>query len=337
MAKLAHSLPWIGAFLLGAIAPAIIVAIVFGSLDTLPLAFGVTLGHAVFLGTPTILVYRAKRWTRFLEACGGGFLIGALPIGILALPMSPTMRTNASVGGVQTMIDGVATAAGWVQYFELLSGLGACGAVGGATFWLILRLCGVLAPDRAASSPSRPRQIRVGAAIAGTAILLTAAIWSIPSLTKDRSCHNMFRDGKTSVGPKVMLDLEIPPSEMPRLVSLLQAFGMQHAMALQSAGGYPSSLDVKWIDLCTEDGFNLTARRMPSGSNGKQNLVLIGIYALRGDTEWAPAGREVMIALDAEWPGKAQVRETQDTHQKLIPMPDALAAFDDGAAAHPGK
>src|SRR6266700_663011 len=103
----ATMLPWIAAVLLGALAPALVVAGLSANLMLLPLAFAVTLGHSVVLGLPAALFCRAKRWTRFSAAIVGALLIGAIPVGIFGWPMHPSWRTSASVDGVPTIIDGV--------------------------------------------------------------------------------------------------------------------------------------------------------------------------------------------------------------------------------------
>ncbi|GAB2530675.1 hypothetical protein GCM10008940_35230 [Microbulbifer agarilyticus] len=46
------------------------------------------------------------------------------------------LKTNASVNGVVTMIDGTPTTAGWIQFIEGVTFLGGCGLVGALAFWL---------------------------------------------------------------------------------------------------------------------------------------------------------------------------------------------------------
>jgi hypothetical protein len=58
---------------------------------------------------------------------------------VLALPYANS-RASAVIDGVQTMIEGVPTLAGWLQYLEGVFFFGACGACGGLFFWFSLRI-----------------------------------------------------------------------------------------------------------------------------------------------------------------------------------------------------
>ena len=68
-----------------------------------------------------------------------GFAVGALPAGVLTWPMQhPELHTSALVDGVQTIINGVIIAAGWVSYVRPLIYFGSFGALGGFAFWVAL-------------------------------------------------------------------------------------------------------------------------------------------------------------------------------------------------------
>jgi hypothetical protein len=55
-------LPWVAAVLFGALAPALVVAGLSENIYVLPLAFTITLGHALILGLPVSFC---------IERCGG--------------------------------------------------------------------------------------------------------------------------------------------------------------------------------------------------------------------------------------------------------------------------
>lgn len=126
-------MPWIGATLLGAIVPATIVSIVITwqgppvvMLPALLLAFVVTLGHTLILGLPVALLYHAKRWHQPELADATGFLIGAVPIGLVL------------------SAHGIEDPAGWPGFLRLIGVCGALGAAGALAFWLTLRRAGAL-------------------------------------------------------------------------------------------------------------------------------------------------------------------------------------------------
>ena len=126
--------PWIAAILLAALAPALIVTGLSASLGILPIAFGIALGHAIVLGLPAALFYRAKQWRRLSAAVLGAALIGVVPVGLFAWPLSPGSKTSASADGVATIIDGILTLAGWLGYLKVLGMCGASGRRAGLSF-----------------------------------------------------------------------------------------------------------------------------------------------------------------------------------------------------------
>ena len=89
------------------------------------------------LGLPAYFLLRRFNIIRWWSTLSVGFILGAIPMAIFTWPLKyPEMKTSASVNGVQTMIDGVPTVAGWLQFIEGVSFLGACGMVGAFAFWL---------------------------------------------------------------------------------------------------------------------------------------------------------------------------------------------------------
>jgi hypothetical protein len=150
--------PWVAATLFGALAPALIYAGLEQDVRVLPLAFIVTLAHAVILGLPVALLYRAKRWTRLSAVLVGAILIGIIPQSFFA------------------------TATRILQSVVIT---GALGAVGGFMFWLTLKSCGLLALSDGGATKSTPTQRRIGAALAGAAVLASLAVAAIPSFTRE--------------------------------------------------------------------------------------------------------------------------------------------------------
>jgi hypothetical protein len=135
---------WIAATLLGAIVPAVLVAVALGSVGIFAPAFALTLGHAVVLGLPAALLYRRLNWRSPAYALAGGLVIGAVPAGLYFWPVDPRHGTNAWSGTTQTLLDGVPTWAGWVEYLQMLGGFGCLGALGAVVFWVTLKITGEL-------------------------------------------------------------------------------------------------------------------------------------------------------------------------------------------------
>ena len=307
IAKGGHVFPWMAAVLLGALAPALIETGLVADIRILPPAFAVTLGHAVILGLPIALFYRARRWTRLSATLVGAFLIGAIPLGVLTLPFGG----SASVDGIPTIVNGVPTLAGWLGYLQSLAMAGAFGATGGFVFWLTLRSCGVLtASDHEGAAPM-PGRWRVGAALAGAATVASVAVATIPSVTMDRSCHNMFRDGRRSASPSLHIDLDIAMDDWPALTTLVENFGVSHGMSFRNSSSSKPAVKVLGLSACTEQGLVIEANEQRWASRNYTPLIAergvpISVFDLTDGNQWQPLARELVAVLDSRWPGKVR-------------------------------
>ena len=70
---------------LAALAPALVVGSLSQSLQILPFALGVTLGHTIILGLPCFFILESGRRVNVISAITAGFAVGALPLAILGL------------------------------------------------------------------------------------------------------------------------------------------------------------------------------------------------------------------------------------------------------------
>jgi hypothetical protein len=101
------------ATLLAALAPALVVGLLSQSLQILPFALSVTLGHTIVLGLPCFFILESGRGVNLISALKAGFAIGALPLGILG-PVPAGGTYIASTNRVPTVVNGVRTLAGWL-------------------------------------------------------------------------------------------------------------------------------------------------------------------------------------------------------------------------------
>jgi hypothetical protein len=311
----------LAALLLGALAPAALFAAISGRADAiLPLAFAISLGHALFLGIPMAWVHRAKQWDRLWSAIAGAALIGIAPVGFMTWPFRPWTRGMSSVDGVVTWVDGFPTWAGWLSYLEILAGASALGAIGGLICWLILRACGLVPAD--ARTQFKPR---LGLLLASLAVAASGSVAALPRLTMDRSCHNVFRDGRRSVSPVVNIDLDIAPADWPALAKLLEQFGLAHQMSFRDLSqSQPSTVDMLYLSLCAEDAPVISVNEqhwlvgeLPTGDRG----VGVVMYDPRGNHDWHPLARDLIAALDGKWSDKVRFRNGEG---RLVPMPAEL-------------
>jgi hypothetical protein len=131
------------ALLFAALAPALVMAALWHTAEVAPIAFVFTfviaLGHAVLLGLPLFLVFRSKGWINVMTCVVLGFAVGAVPDGVMTWPTHHLeLHTSAFVDSVRTIINGIITSAGLVDYVKPVIYCGLLGALGGLAFWVAL-------------------------------------------------------------------------------------------------------------------------------------------------------------------------------------------------------
>ncbi|MBU3069011.1 hypothetical protein KOI40_04215 [Aestuariicella sp. G3-2] len=95
-------------------------------------------GFVLLLGLPTYLLMRLFKKINFRSTLTAGFVLGAIPMAIITWPLQYIgTKSSSTVNGVQTMIDGVPTLAGWYEYFEGVVFFGLFGFGAALVFWLV--------------------------------------------------------------------------------------------------------------------------------------------------------------------------------------------------------
>jgi len=135
-------LVWIGATVLGALAPVPILAAFFDVMAVgkvsvpafiaelaayVRIVLPFTLGFAVVLGVPAALLCRARGWTHWIVAALGGVLIGLIGAALIMW-----LFQSAQLA--------------WRELAEIAAAGAVAGIVGALVFWATLRLCGELEP-----------------------------------------------------------------------------------------------------------------------------------------------------------------------------------------------
>jgi hypothetical protein len=104
------------------------------------ICFVVSAAHVAVLGVPAFLLLRWRNAIVWWSATLSGFILGAMPTAALTWPLRyPELHTPTTIDGVQTMINGTPTIAGWLHFASGLGFMGFLGAVGGKSFWLVWR------------------------------------------------------------------------------------------------------------------------------------------------------------------------------------------------------
>jgi hypothetical protein len=311
--------------------PALVVASLSQSIQILPVALTVTLGHTVILGLPCFFILESRRGVNAISAIAAGLAVGALPFGILIeiLRLVATgVRSNVWTNGVPTVVNGVRTLAGWIEFFESVIQLGLFGALAGLVFWLTLKVWERRAApaEIIANLPLRRRPIRSAASV-GTlalAVLLTTSVFAIPVITKDRTCHNMFRDGRTSVGSQANMYVSMGMDEWPKLTEIFDHFAPAHGMSIRNSSLNRADVRILALSLCTEQGTNINVIDQRWASRDFASLLggtPITVYELRENSGWQKLAADLLVEIRAAFPEKLEFRGGDG---RVIPTPAEL-------------
>lgn len=288
--------------------------------------FVVALTHAVVLGLPLFLIADRKGWVNWLSCILVGFVIGGVPAGVLFWPSSNA--DFVSIDGVPVTVDGVTTLAGWIIYLGgIVVKFGILGAAGGLGFWLVVKWDSKdrqrsVGDANAAPLAARSITIVLGYKIfSATVMALSILVIALPFVTEDRSCHNMFRDGRDNIAPVLRVDLQIPNRQWPDLVDLLKEFAANQGLSFRDSGqdrSVPTSYG--YVSLCNETGLTINALEI-----GKFHIASRGqsvlFYKVQEAAEWKELAHRLIVVLNKQWPEKVGFR---DELGRSIPSSEAL-------------
>jgi hypothetical protein len=127
----------LGGFLIAVLTLPVIYGLVTFDYRVAYIIFVVAVFHAALAWPIFYLLNQFKRvniWTSLLL----GFSVGALPLGIVLFPHNQGPGNFSWMNGVDTMIDGAATLAGWIYYSQLVMLFGGFGCLSALAFWFCL-------------------------------------------------------------------------------------------------------------------------------------------------------------------------------------------------------
>jgi hypothetical protein len=101
----------------------------------LAICLAISAAHVVVLGIPAYFLLRWRGLIRWWSALLAGFVLGSVPAGAITWPLRyASPGSYVSSNGVDTMVNGVPTIAGWLQYLGGTAFFGACGFVAALAF-----------------------------------------------------------------------------------------------------------------------------------------------------------------------------------------------------------
>jgi hypothetical protein len=289
------------------------------------LIFLVTLAHALVLGLPGYFLLRSRCLIGIVSCGGAGFAIGATPFGAMAL-FSMLVTQDSSSGGKATVINHVPTVAGWIEYVSSVGYIGLLGLFGGVTFGIVIWWCG-LRTQAANGNQAIPREFPWRSrTVILFATILTGTVCGLPHLVRDTSCHNIFRDGRTSVNPQIAADINLTADDWTSLKQIFLDFGGMNGLAFRGDEQMRDGrLMWRTLNLCNEAGITIVVRdeawlthiHSPLANRGME----LEIFELKRDSGWQPLARDLVEKLDAEWPNRLTYRGPQG---HAIPKEEAL-------------
>jgi len=304
-----------GALLMSAVAVAIVLSSIFGSLRMAPIVLMVALVHLV----PAAILFCLLAWLgriNLFSCIASGALFAAVPIGIWTFPLSFSDSSfNAWSGGRQTVIDGVPTLAGWLDYGQFLLLFIGIGAVAGVFFWFLIKhRFSANSPDTFQSDRKSKGQSFSSWWMPIISMLMIAGVFLSPALTKDRSCHNLFRDGRTSASPSLTGELIITKDEWRDLERFYGQFAQAHDLNfkgdLDDSDEVVSTLS---LSMCSEPGLVIKSNKQHWAHLGGGPVpgrgVSVAVFSLNEEIDWIPISRRLFSALDHRWPGQIKFRD----------------------------
>lgn len=145
------------------------------------------------------------------------------------------------------------------------------------------------------------------------AALLTCGIFILPVVVSDRRCHNLFRDGRTSVGPQIYADVKVPAEDWKRLEQTFADFGHAHALSIRGDELLRNGRSTwRTIDLCNEAGISINLYDRPwlakVHSPRADEGMTLSVYSLKPDADWKPLARHLLGEIEKIWPEKITFR-----------------------------
>lgn len=283
------------------------IVVVSEVIRTARLIFFVALAHALLLGLPLFLFLRSRIRVGLVVCLIGRFLVGAAPLALFGL-LAMSGVHQASTGETPTIVNGIPTFAGLLELAHLAGLFGAFGLAAGFTFWFIMRGFARLAIEPGANGADREILRAKSWPLASAAFLSTCAVLVLPSIIKDNSCHNLFRDRRSSIAPEVFAHIDLNPEDWPRLIEIFNDFGSAHSLELRADQNVRNG-KLLWRDLnlCNETGVTIDALDQPWLVRVKSPTprgVRLAVYEMKPGSEWGPLARDLVGKIAASWPEK---------------------------------
>ena len=302
------------AVLASAIVPALTFGLLASSLNSVTLAFFVALAHAIVFGLPAyFFLTRKRKLTWYLSICAG-YIIGCIVPAIIFFPYKPGQNYDAFVNNKETIIDGTPTIYGWLDYVMATLSYGLFGVLGGFAFWLTLKI------QNTPKSSIKNNLISISPhTIIPLFVLVTSVTISmLPTINRDRSCHNPLRSGGSSISPVLSLDISITDDEWPKMTDFFIQFSQEYDLEFKDSSDFkPDVYMTLYLSICHDSGFNFsTAEQRWARKKFRNSIpdpsVRISVFEFGDDTNLKSIAQHFIIDAKERWPNKVSIQYGQE-------------------------
>lgn len=311
-------------FVGAALSAAVLALLISFSPPLAAMVFVAILALEAIVALPLYFALRAAGWVNQVTVALSGFAVGALPIAFFMWPLRTWYKgSSSSRNGVDTMIDGVPTPAGWLDFVWVSALFGVFGMIGAAIFWSTVTALQKQEQEAGSPKPTPPvaRRRWKRIAVIGAVPALVVALFALPYATKDRSCHNHFRDyspfglDAPTITPRANIYVRAGPDDWKALAAVVQAYARDNRLEFldlsQDEGGYRSF----YVSACDDSGIAVSAldSRFPGMAHldTQRTELSVAVYELRPNPAWPRYTASLVQALEKRWPGA--------TRQETIP------------------
>ncbi len=170
--------------------------------------------------------------------------------------------------------------------------------------------------------PGKNRWLGEGPRAAGRkgaiAVLGLASLIAVPFVPPvadpfaSTSCFNVFRGGKTSARPALMLDVHITDTSDPDVHAFYQAFAARHD--LEIAGHPIAGAEAAQADMCNEQVLIKAGGVFPDRDPSHS----ISVFDLDDNDDWRPLTERLICAVENRWPGASRSTHSRPEQQAYI-------------------
>lgn len=151
-------------------------------------------------------------------------------------------------------------------------------------------------------------------------------MFALPHFVRDTSCHNLFRDGRTSVGPQIDADVDLAPNDWSTLRQTFTEFGSSNGLAFRSDEGIRDGrLMWRTLGLCNETGVTIIVRDQPwlkdIHSPAAKRGMELEIFELKSGSDWQVLAHDLLDKLEMQWPARIGYRGQRGSS---IPREEAM-------------